>query len=678
MLIFTISILIDRNMTLKQFFSAAVMFICLPLVAFGMQKTWSLSSPDGRIVAEVLVGDGLRYSISRDGTALLAPSRLSMTFDDGTMFGGATDKIRRVKRGSHDVKGIPAMNYKKATVDDVYNFLTLEFKGYNVEFRAFDNGVAYRFVSTAKSGEFTVTDELTEFNFAQDWTAWVPYVKDAEGKTFKQQFVNPFENTYEHIHLSQMDPAKLAFLPMTVDAAGGVKIVITESDLLGYPGMFLNGHGGKSLKSVRAPYPIGLRPNGVYVYQDMDYADYIAKVEAGQKFPWKVIGIAPDAKSLMDMDLVWQLATPADENMDWSWVKPGKVAWEWWNDWNVYGVDFLAGINTETYKYYIDFAAAHGIEYIIMDKGWAQEAKANLFLVNPDINLEELVSYADGKNVGIILWASYNSIVKNPGKAMSHYARMGFKGFKIDYINRDDQQAVMFCERMAKIAAENHLLIDFHGIYKPAGIQRTYPNMLNFEGVAGLEQLKWSPESYDEVTYDVTAPFVRMVAGPMDYTQGAMRNATRKNYQPVKSEAMSQGTRCRQLAEYAVFEAPLTMLCDSPSNYMAEPECTEFIAEFPTVWDETVPLCGEIGEYLAVARRSGDVWYVGALTNWDARELTLDLSFIKDGKMTIFQDGINADRAARDYKKTSAQVPADGIVKVKMASGGGWAAMITR
>ena len=649
------------NMTLKQLLLTAAMLIGLPLVAFGARNNWSLSSPDGKIVAEISTGDGLRYSISRDGVALLTPSEISMTFEDGTVFGGA-DKVRRSRKGSHNVKGIPAMNYKKATVDDVYNFLTLEFKGYNVEFRAFDNGVAYRFISTVKSGEFTVTDELTEFNFAEDWTAWVPYVKSDDGKTFKQQFVNSFENTYEHIHLSRMNPAKLAFLPMTVDAADGVKIVITESDLSGYPGMFLNGQGGKELKSVRAPYPIGLRPNGVYVYQDMDYADYIAKVEAGQKFPWKVIGIAQDAKSLMEMDLVWQLATPADEN----------------TDWNLYGVDFRAGINTETYKYYIDFAAAHGIEYIIMDEGWAQRAKANLFLINPDINLEELVAYADGKGVGIILWASYNSIVKNPEKAMSHYAKMGFKGFKIDFINRDDQQAVKFCERMARIAAENHLLIDFHGVYKPAGIQRTYPNVLNFEGVAGLEQLKWSPEGYDEVTYDVTIPFVRMVAGPMDYTQGAMRNAIKKNYHPIGSEAMSQGTRCRQLAEYAVFEAPLTMLCDSPSNYMAEPECTEFIAGFPTVWDETVPICGEIGEYVAVARRSGDIWYIGALTNWDARDLTLDLNFIGDGNMTVFQDGINADRAARDYKKTSAKIPADGIVKIHLAPGGGWVARITR
>ena len=665
-------------MTLRRFLTAATILVCLPLTtALAAQKTWSLSSPDGRIVTEISAGDGLRYSVTRDGVRLLDPSEISMTFEGGAVFGGA-DKVRRIRKGSKDVRGIPAMNYKKASVDDVYNFLTLEFKGYNIEFRAFDDGVAYRFVSTAKSGEFTVTDELTEFNFAEDWTVWVPYVSGGEEKTIEQQFVNSFENTYEHIHLSEMSPRRLAFLPMTVDAADGVKIVITESDLFGYPGMFLKGEGGKSLKSARAPYPVGLRPNGVYVYQDMEYADYIAKVEAGQKFPWKVIGIAPDAKSLMDLDLVWQLATPADESEDWSWVRPGKVAWDWWNDWNLYGVDFRAGINTETYKYYIDFAASHGIEYIIMDEGWAQKAKANLFLINPDINLEELVSYADAKNVGIILWASYNSIVKNPEKAMSHYSAMGFKGFKIDFINRDDQQAVMFCEKMARIAAENHLLIDFHGVYKPAGIQRTYPNVLNFEGVAGLEQLKWCPEGYDEVTYDVTIPFVRMVAGPMDYTQGAMRNAIKKNFHAIGTEAMSQGTRCRQLAEYAVFEATLTMLCDSPSNYMAEPECTEFIAGFPTVWDETVPLLGEIGEYVAVARRSGDTWYVGALTDWNARDLTLDLSFIGGGQMTVFQDGINADRAARDYKKTSAEIPADGIVKIHLAPGGGWVARISR
>ena len=454
-----------------------------------------------------------------------------------------------------------------------------------------------------------------------------------------------FQNIY---HETTLDTARrqLAFLPATVDC-GKAKVTILESALHHYPGMFVKADGN-NLVAVFPPYP---KTMARHDWRSMTYVaerhDFIAINKGAHQFPWRIFAVSEADTDMPTNNLVYALAEPSRlKNTD--WIKPGKVAWDWWNDWNLYGVDFRAGINTETYKYYIDFAAAHGIEYIIMDEGWAQRAKANLFLINPDINLEELVAYADGKGVGIILWASYNSIVKNPEKAMGHYAKMGFKGFKIDFINRDDQQAVKFCERMARIAAENHLLIDFHGVYKPAGIQRTYPNVLNFEGVAGLEQLKWSPEGYDEVTYDVTIPFVRMVAGPMDYTQGAMRNAIRKNYHPIGSEAMSQGTRCRQLAEYAVFEAPLTMLCDSPSNYMAEPECTEFIAGFPTVWDETVPICGEIGEYVAVARRSGDIWYIGALTNWDARDLTLDLNFIGDGNMTVFQDGINADRAARD------------------------------
>ena len=303
--------------------------------------------------------------------------------------------------------------------------------------------------------------------------------------------------------------------------------------------------------------------------------------------------------------------------------------------------------------------------------------KADLFQVIPEINLEELVSYANSKNVGLILWAGYKAVERDIEGVCKHFSEMGIKGFKVDFMNRDDQKAVEFFEDVAKTAAKYHLLIDFHGAFKPQGIQRAYPNVLNFEGVAGLEQMKWGNlNDHPEVDYDVTIPFIRMAAGSLDYTQGAMRNATKSNYRPVNSEPMSPGTRCHQLGEYAIFFAPLTMLCDSPSNYMNEPECTEFIASFPTTWDETVPVCGEIGQYVAMARRKGDAWYVGALTNWDARDLTLDLSFIGSGTVTAFQDGINADRAARDYKKVTFTMPADGKVKIHMAPGGGWAAII--
>lgn len=463
-----------------------------------------------------------------------------------------------------------------------------------------------------------------------------------------------------------------------MDADNGIKVCITESDLYNYPGMYLNG-GSTSLKGVFTPYPETEEQGG---HNNLEitvtsFENYIAKAQAGQSFPWRIISVVPEAKDLTNLDLTWLLGRPQAAGSDFSWVRPGKVAWDWWNDWNLYGVDFRAGINNETYKYYIDFAAAHGIEYVILDEGWAVNKKADLFQVIPEINLEELVSYANSKNVGLILWAGYKAVERDIEGVCKHFSEMGIKGFKVDFMNRDDQKAVEFFEDVAKTAAKYHLLIDFHGAFKPQGIQRAYPNVLNFEGVAGLEQMKWGNlNDHPEVDYDVTIPFIRMAAGSLDYTQGAMRNATKSNYRQVNSEPMSPGTRCHQLGEYAIFFAPLTMLCDSPSNYMNEPECTEFIASFPTTWDETVPVCGEIGQYVAMARRKGDAWYVGALTNWDARDLTLDLSFIGSGTVTAFQDGINADRAARDYKKVTFTMPADGKVKIHMAPGGGWAAII--
>ena len=368
--------------------------------------------------------------------------------------------------------------------------------------------------------------------------------------------------------------------------------------------------------------------------------------------------------------MVWQLATPAAD-MDWSWVKPGKVAWDWWNDWNIKGVDFKAGINDATYKYYIDFASRNGIEYVILDEGWAVNKKTDLYLVVPEIHLEELVAYAKERNVGLILWAGYKAMDKDIDGICKHFSEMGIKGFKVDFMDRDDQVAVEFYERMASTAAKYHMLVDFHGAYKPTGLHRTYPNIVNYEGVHGLEQMKWSGREVDQVTYDVTIPFTRLVAGPADYTQGAMRNATRSNYYPSNSEPMSQGTRCHQLAEYIVFDAPLTMLCDSPSNYRKEEECTRFIASVPTVWDETIALEGKIAEYVVIARRSGNKWYVGALGNWEERDLVIDLSRLGIGAKQgeEFVDGVNADRKAQDYRH--AQVSVGGIWKVHLAPGGG-------
>ena len=316
------------------------------------------------------------------------------------------------------------------------------------------------------------------------------------------------------------------------------------------------------------------------------------------------------------------------------------------------------GVNNDTYKAYIDFAAAHQLEYVILDEGWAVNLQADLMQVVKDINLKELVDYAAARNVGIILWAGYYAFDRDMENLCRYYAELGVKGFKVDFMDRDDQEMVAFNYRAAETCAKYKLLLDLHGMYKPSGLNRTYPNVLNFEGVHGLENMKWSPESVDQVKYDVTIPFIRQVAGPMDYTQGAMRNAVKGSYFPCNSEPMSQGTRCRQLALYVIFESPLNMLCDTPGNYEREVECTDFITGIPTVWDETHILDAKLGEYIVTARRKGDSWYIGGITDGVARNLEIDCSFLgdKDYVGDLFKDGMNAHRIGKDFKRESVRL----------------------
>ncbi|MBR1678787.1 MAG: glycoside hydrolase family 97 protein [Bacteroidales bacterium] len=634
-------------------------------------KDYTLKSPDGAVVVTVQTGNHVSYSVERGGLRLLAPSQISMMLLDGTMFGG-NDRFR-VTRRSVDQR-IPARNFKRSSVRDHFNEMTLSAGEYDLVFRAYDDGVAYRFISRDKREEIIVTSEQAEFAFPYDWNVYAPYVAASDASSFKIQYFNSFENTYSHHLLSKWEKGRLAFLPLTVEASNGIKLCITESDLLNYPGMYLYNRDGKSsLRGHFAEYPGQIEQGGHNELQGLVRTrhSYLAKVPGVTEFPWRVMVIATEDRLLAENDLTWRLGRPAADQ-DWSWVKPGKVAWDWWNDWNLYGVDFEAGINNDTYKYYIDFASEHGIEYVILDEGWAVNKEADLMQVVPEIDLPMLCRYAEQKNVGLILWAGYWAFNRDMEGVCKHYSQMGIKGWKIDFMDRDDQLMVQFYEKAAATAAKYKMLCDFHGAFKPAGIQRTYPNVLNFEGIHGLEQMKWSSASVDQVTYDVTVPFTRLVAGPADYTQGAMRNATRGNYRPVNSEPMSQGTRCHQLAEYIVFDAPLTMLCDSPSNYRQEEECTKFIASVPTVWDETVALDGKIAEYVVMARRSGSTWYVGVLGNWEERDLEIDLSRLGTGdrQADAFVDGINAHRAARDYRHESVPV-SGGKWKVHLAPGGG-------
>lgn len=633
----------------------------------------NLNSPDGHITATIVPGDSLTYSVAYNGVEVIRPSTLGLTLSDGTKVGpGAKAKVS----GRRTVdQTLESPVYRASEIPEKYNEVTLKLaKDWNVVFRAYDDGVAYRFVTTRKA-PFEIADETACFRFPENAPAIAPYV-NSNSREFTKQFMNSFENTYTKLPLDSLDRQRLIFLPMVVQPASDLKVLITESALESYPGMYLNTNTTPgTLKGVFAPVPAKVHQG---VHNDLqtivdEYEPYIAKVDGPRSFPWRIAVIAPDDVTLASTNLSYLLGEPSRLD-DTSWIKPGKVAWDWWNDWNLYGVDFISGVNNDTYKAYIDFARDHGIEYVILDEGWAVNKKADLMQIVPEINLPELVAYADKQGVGLILWAGYYAFMRDMENVCKHYADMGIKGFKVDFMDHDDQTITDFYYKAAETAARNKLLIDFHGTSKPAGLNRTWPNIINFEGVHGLEQMKWAPGTVDQVTYDVELPFIRQAAGPMDYTQGAMRNATRADYRPVNDDPMSQGTRCRQLALYMVLESPLNMLCDSPSNYMANPECTGFIAQVPTVWDETRVLDGKIGEYIVTARRKGNTWYVGGLTNWTPRDLTVDLGFMAPGsEVELFSDGVNAHRNARDYSRKVVKTGADGKLKIHLAPGGGFA-----
>lgn len=640
------------------------------------QKKYTLESPDKNIRVEITADkDVLKYSVTHNGTVVTNNSPITMTLDNGTIL-GEKPIVKSYKTTSND-KLIKSNFYKKEFVEDYYNGITLFMRGsYDVQFRAYDDGVAYRFCTRIPNSQIIISEEKITYNFAYNHVVYIPYVnagKSDEKDVIKKQFFNSFENTYDITFMSDIDTNKLAFLPILIAFDNGKKVVITESNVEDYPGTYLRKGQGNSLVGVQASYPKTEEQGGYNMLQNMvtEREDYIAKVKGAREFPWRCMIITDDDKDLANNDMVYRLASPSRIE-DVSWIVPGKVAWEWWNAWNIKDVDFESGINNDTYKHYIDFASEYGIEYVILDEGWAVNKKADLFDVIPEIDLVDLVEYADSKGVGIVLWAGYYAIDRDMDSICKYYSEMGIKGFKVDFIDRDDQKAVNFYYKMAETAAKYHLFIDFHGAYKPTGLNRTYPNVLNFEGVYGLENVKWN-QHLDLVTYETTIPFIRMLAGPMDYTQGAMRNANRDNYRAVWTEPMSQGTRCRQLAEYVIFESPFNMLCDSPSNYRDEDECARFIAEIPTIWDETIALDGEVGEYVIIARRSGDRWYVGGITDWDEREVEIDLSELglKNNKGIEFSDGINANKIAEDYVKKEIVIE-DNVYKVKMRSGGGF------
>lgn len=665
-----------------------VLFV-LPALA----EEFTLSSPNGGIQVKIDINNGRPYySVETRGRMVIAPSGIGFFLKNGEKPVSKEMVVAAVKKRA-GTETIPTPFYRSEQIAVAWNELDIRFKNHTgLLFRAYNEGVAYRFYTDLpKAGKMYVLGEQAEFNFDRDYEAWVPY-----SPTPSNPWCMSFQTFYTYGKLSGFNRDNIAFLPLTVDLGEGLKVTLAESDLAAYPGMFIRHPDSRiglpdtvaaedthTLAKRKLPAVTGLcatfarYPRTFEIHprrcqkKVTSREEYLAVAEGNREYPWRVIAVTGDDRELPVHPLVYALASP-NQTGDVSWIKPGKIAWDWWNDWGVSGVDFKVGINTATYKYFIDFAAENGIEYVVLDEGWSEPGKGDVMVSIPDIDVKELVEYGRSKNVGIILWTVLNVLDDKLEQACEYYSGLGVKGFKVDFLDRDDQEGIEMLYRVAEIAARHKLLIDFHGSYKPTGLNRTFPNIINIEGVFGLEELKWSQP--DMPLYDVTMPFIRMMCGPVDYTQGAMRNATRKEFRDIYTSPMSQGTRAHQVATYVVFDSPLVTLCDSPTAYRANAECTAFITSLPVVFDETVILQGKIGEYIVTARRVGDNWYIGGLTNWDPREIELPLDFL-DGnyKMDILQDGINAAKVAQDYKIISRNGDKNTRLKLYMAPGGGFA-----
>ncbi len=623
-----------------------------------------VTSPGGTLEVTIGTEGALTWSVTHRGRTIVRPSRLALTLADGRVL-GAAPKVTATSVRSIDQVLTPPVAYRRARVTDRCQERRIDFAGdFSLVVRAYDDGVAYRFV-TRLPGEITVRDEDVTLGFEGDHLLYFPE---------ETSFQSHQEREYKQLRISEIGPTRFSSLPALVVIEGGPKVAITESDLFDYPGMDLKS--GSEPHSLRGLFPA--YPRQVKLERDRDEVvvereDYIAKTRGTREFPWRVLVVAERDEILLDSDIVFRLASES-RIADTSWIKPGKVAWDWWNANNVYGVPFRAGINTDTYKHYIDFAAEHGIPYVILDEGWYK--LGDLTAVVPEIDMPALAAYARQRNVGLIMWVIWKTLDQQLQPALDQFARWGVKGIKVDFMQREDQWMVNFYERIAREAAARHLLVDFHGAYKPTGLYRTWPNVLTSEGVLGLEQSKWgnlaSPDNA------VIFPFMRMLAGPVDYTPGAMLNATKADFRPIFNRPMSQGTRAHQLAMYVVFESPLQMLADSPSNYRKEPDSLAFLAAVPVVWDETRILSAKLGDHILVARRSGREWYVGALTSWEPRDIEVDLSFLGTGSFTadIHRDGPNADRVGVDYVREQRRVTSADRLRVHLAPGGGLAIRI--
>ena len=653
---------------MKSFFAKSLLTaLSLLIGAAAFAKDYTVTSPSGDLAMTISAEGRLVWSLAVKGETVLSDNPIALKLKDGRIL-GKLPKVRKAATASR-VESIEAPFYRQAKFESAYNSLVLTFKdGWGLEVRAYDDGVAYR-ITTAFKEDFEITDETVSFSFAKSYKMLVPYFKSKTKDIYEFSFERPYT-----VRQDKVD-TRLSYMPVYADLGGNGHLLLMESDLEDYPGIYLRDTE-KGFRALFAPIPTDYTISNRGVKRPSEYGDIIAKSKGTRSFPWRIVGYAADEKDLPVNNMVYALASPSRLG-DPSWIRTGLSSWDWWNGFRRHGVDFKSGINTETYLYDIDFASRFGLSYVIVDEGWYQ----NLDMMTPieEMDIPKLCKEAADKGVGLMLWCTCGVLDKDLEGICAHYSELGVAGFKVDFFDAQDQPVVNQVYRIAETAAKYHLVLDLHGIYKPTGLCRTWPNIINFEGVFGLEQLKWCDlKKANMPKYDVTFPFIRMACGPVDYTPGALRNATRDDFRAVYLKPMSQGTRAHQVATYIVFDAPLAMLCDSPSDYIKEEETTRFIASIPTVFDKTSILSGKIGKRIVTLRQKGGRYYVGGLSYWKGGDIEVDFSFLPSGLWNVkcFQDGANADTVGEDYTIDFFKVTSQDRKTIHVAPGGGFAMII--
>ena len=699
-------------MNKKQLYLQLFVLIFFFTISKSIQsQNLKLSSPDKLIEIKIQTLNELKFQVSLKNNVIIENVDIGIEMSDGRSI-GTKSKVRNIKRETvNQTVSVPVPN-KDKKIETTYNQLTISLtNNFDVIFRAYNDGVAYR-INDKRNKQKNVIYEKMSLEFPNGASTYFPW---------EESMYSHNERLYNHTEISKLKNSDFCSLPVLIETDNG-KVVFTESSLHNYPGMFLEKKQNNNLISKFPNYVLKAVPAGSYDSENgegsdrtediVEEADFIAKISVSRNLPWRVFIISDDDRTFVESNLVTILSGKSKIE-DTSWIKPGKVAWDWWNANNIYGVDFRAGINQETYKYYIDFASKNSIEYILLDEGWTKST-TEIYEANPNIQIKELISYAKSKNVGVLLWVLWKPLNEDTEGLIKLYSSWGAIGVKVDFMQRNDQYMVQSYEEIAEIAAKYKFLVDYHGAFKPAGIERVWPNLLTYEGVMGNEQNKWNirnfPYSNDPQAVDpehnLTIPFIRMAAGPMDYTPGGMTNVNLYDYKwdpsdkspygfdrsgnPLKksdniaaidTRPMVPGSRAHQVAMYTVFESPLQMMCESPTIYKKEQETVDFITQIPTTWDETVVIKAKLSDYIVIARRKGEKWYLAAMTDWTARNFEVDLSFLDNDvnyNVQVYKDGINTDRNAMDYKFEKMTLNNKSKINISMSRGGGFSAIFKK